>query len=207
MIGLPTETMDDVAAIAALGRKVVDTFYAAENRPKGKSPRVTISASSFVPKPFTPFQWEPQDTMDTLREKQQHLKHSITTRKITYNYHDSDTSFLEAVFARGDRRLNAVMLRAHERGLCFDGWSDCFSLSRWLEIFDECGADPSFYANRRRSFDEILPWDHLDYGVTKEFLQRECERAYRSQASPNCREKCLMCGCKSFGGGVCYEER
>jgi radical SAM family uncharacterized protein len=207
MIGLPTETMDDVAAIADLGRTVVDTYYSAENRVKGKSPRVTVSASSFVPKPFTPFQWEPQDTMEMLKEKQMHLKNSITTRKITYNYHASDTSFLEAVFARGDRKLNQVMLRAHEKGLEFDGWSDCFSLAKWLEVFDECGIDPSFYANRRRSFDEILPWDHLDYGVTKEFLKRECERAYASTASPNCREKCMMCGVKKYGGGVCFEER
>ena len=207
MIGLPTETMDDVAAIAELGRKVVDTYYSAENRVKGKSPRVTVSASSFVPKPFTPFQWEPQDTMDTLRVKQRHIRENITTKKITYNYHDSDTSFLEAVFARGDRRLNAVMLRAHEKGIRFDGWSDCFSLKNWLEVFEECGIDPAFYANRRRSFDEVLPWDHLDYGVSKEFLIRECERAYASQSSPNCREKCMMCGCKKYKGGVCYEER
>ena len=207
MIGLPTETMDDVAEIAHLGRKVVDTFYQTENRPKGKSPRVTCSASSFVPKPFTPFQWEPQDTMDQLREKQMHLKNSITTRKITYNYHASDTSFLEAVFARGDRRLNAVMLEAHRRGMRFDGWSDCFSLPAWLEVFEACGIDPAFYANRRRSFDEILPWDHLDYGVSKEFLKKECERAYRSQASPNCREKCLGCGAMKYKGGVCYEKR
>ena len=207
MIGLPTETMDDVAAIAELGRKVVDTYYSVENRPKGKSPRVTVSASSFVPKPFTPFQWEPQDDMDTLREKQKHIRASITTKKITYNYHDSDTSFLEAVFARGDRKLNKAMLLAHERGMHFDGWGDCFSLQRWLDIFEECGIDPAFYANRRRSFDEILPWDHLDYGVTKEFLKRECERAYASKPSPNCRENCMNCGAKKYGGGVCYEKR
>lgn len=207
MIGLPTETMDDVAEIADLGRKVVDTYYSTENRVKGKSPRVTISASSFVPKPFTPFQWEPQDTMDVLREKQQHIRSSITTRKITYNYHDSDTSFLEAVFARGDRKLNQVMLKAHERGMHFDSWGDFFSLEKWLDVFKECGIDPAFYANRRRSFDEILPWDHLDYGVTKEFLKRECERAYESKPSPNCREKCMMCGAKKYCGGVCYEER
>ena len=207
MIGLPTESMDDVAAIAELGRKVVDTYYSTENRVKGKSPRVTVSASSFVPKPFTPFQWEPQDTMDMLREKQQHLKNSITTKKITYNYHASDTSFLEAVFARGDRKLNRVMLKAREKGLRFDGWSDCFSLTKWLEVFEECGIDPAFYANRRRSFDEVLPWDHLDYGVTKEFLKRECERAYASVPSPNCREKCMMCGVKKYGGGVCFEKR
>ena len=207
MIGLPTESMDDVAAIAELGRKVVDTYYSTENRVKGKSPRVTVSASSFVPKPFTPFQWEPQDSMDMLKEKQQHLKNSITTKKITYNYHASDTSFLEAVFARGDRKLNRVMLKAREKGLRFDGWSDCFSLTKWLEVFEECGIDPAFYANRRRSFDEVLPWDHLDYGVTKEFLKRECERAYASVPSPNCREKCMMCGVKKYGGGVCFEKR
>ena len=206
MIGLPTETMDDVADIANLGKKVLDTFYSTPNRPKGKAPRVTLSASSFVPKPFTPFQWEPQDTMDTLREKQQHIKKSIVDNKIslskmTYNYHDSDTSYLEAVFARGDRRLNAVMLEAHKKGIRFDGWSDCFSLKNWLEAFEACGIDPAFYANRRRS------WDHLDYGVTKDFLHRECERAYRSEASPNCREKCLGCGCTKYKGGVCYEKR
>lgn len=212
MIGLPTETMDDVADIANLGKKVLDTFYSTPNRPKGKAPRVTLSASSFVPKPFTPFQWEPQDVPDVLREKQQHIKKSIVDNKIslskmTYNYHDTDTSYLEAVFARGDRRLNAVMLEAHKRGIRFDGWNDCFSLQVWLEAFEACGIDPAFYANRRRSFDEVLPWDHLDYGVTKEFLQRECERAYRSEASPNCREKCLGCGCTKYKGGVCYEKR
>ena len=132
---------------------------------------------------------------------------TITTKKITYNYHDSDTSFLEAVFARGDRKLNKAMLLAHERGMHFDGWGDCFSLQRWLDIFEECGIDPAFYANRRRSFDEILPWDHLDYGVTKEFLKRECERAYASKPSPNCRENCMNCGAKKYGGGVCYEKR
>ena len=212
MIGLPTETMDDVAQIPLLGKKVLDTFYSTPNRPKGKSPRVTVSASSFVPKPFTPFQWEPQDTMDVLREKQQHIKQTmidnhISPGKMSYNYHDSDTSYLEAVFARGDRRLNAVMLEAHKRGIRFDGWNDCFSLQNWLEAFEACGVDPAFYANRRRSFDEVLPWDHLDYGVTKEFLRRECERAYSSEASPNCREKCLGCGCTKYKGGVCYEKR
>lgn len=212
MIGLPTETMGDVAEIPLLGKKVLDTFYSTLNHPKGKSPRVTVSASSFVPKPFTPFQWEPQDTMEVLREKQKHIKQTmidnhISPAKMTYNYHDSDTSYLEAVFARGDRRLNAVMYEAYKRGMHFDGWSDCFSLEAWLEVFEACGVDPSFYANRRRSFDEVLPWDHLDYGVSKKFLQSECERAYRSEASPNCREKCMGCGAMKYGGGVCYEKR
>ena len=207
MIGLPTETMDDVAEIAHLGQKVVNTYYAAENRPKGKSVRVTVSASSFVPKPFTPFQWEAQDSMETLRQKQRHIKDSLTTKKVTYHYHDSDTSFLEAVFARGDRKLCAVIFRAFEKGMHFDSWSDFFSLEKWLEVFEECGVDPAFYANRKRSFDEILPWDHLDYGVSKKFLISECRRAYESKPSPNCREKCMGCGAMKYGGGVCYEKR
>ena len=207
MIGLPTETMDDVAAIAGLGQDVVDTYYHTENHPKGKSVRVTVSASSFVPKPFTPFQWEPQDTIPVLHEKQEHIKNSITTRKISFNYHDADTSFLEAVFARGDRRLCKAMALACERGFHFDGWNDCFDLQKWLDIFDECGIDPAFYANRRRSFDEILPWDHIDYGVTKAFLKKECQKAYENTTTPHCRLQCSGCGAAKYGEGVCFEKR
>lgn len=207
MIGLPTETLDDVAEIAALGQKVVDAYYRCENKPKGKGVRVTVSASSFVPKPFTPFQWEPQDTMEMLREKQQHIKNSITTKKISYNYHDSDTSFLEAVFARGDRRLSVILEKACAQGMHFDGWSDCFSLKQWLKIFEGCGIDPAFYANRKREFDELLPWDHIDYGVKKQFLIDECKQAYKSVTTPNCREKCSNCGAAQWKGGVCYEKR
>lgn len=207
MIGLPTETFEDVAEIANLGQKVVDAYYHCPNHTKGKSVRVTVSASSFVPKPFTPFQWEPQDTIEMLREKQQHLKNSITTKKITYNYHDSDTSFLEAVFARGDRKLCKAMEIAAERGFHFDGWSDCFDLQKWLDIFEEIGIDPAFYANRKRSFDEILPWDHIDYGVTKEFLIRECKKAYEDTPTPHCRLKCNNCGAAKYKGGVCFEKR
>ena len=207
MIGLPTETMDDVAAIAGLGQSVVDAYYKCPDKPKGKSVRVTVSASSFVPKPFTPFQWEPQDTIPVLHEKQQHIKDSITTRKIQFNYHDADTSYLEAVFARGDRKLCKVMELACERGFHFDGWNDCFSLEKWLELFDECGVDPSFYANRHRSFDEILPWDHIDYGVTKDFLIRECKKAYADTTTPHCRLKCNNCGAAKYGKGVCFEKR
>ena len=207
MIGLPTETLDDVAYIAHLGQAVVDTYYNTPNHAKGKSVRVTVSASSFVPKPFTPFQWEPQDTIPLLHEKQAHIKESITTKKITFNYHDADTSFLEAVFARGDRRLCRAMELACERGFHFDGWSDCFDLSKWLEIFEECGIDPAFYANRRRSFDEILPWDHLDYGVSKAFLKKECEKAYGGETTPHCRLKCSGCGAAKYGEGVCFEKR
>ncbi len=207
MIGLPTETFDDVAGIARLGQQVVNAYYSAENRPKGKSVRVTLSTASFVPKPFTPFQWFAQDTIETLKEKQMHLKDSITTKKINYNYHDSSTSFIEAVFARGDRRLCKALLKANERGMKFDGWSDFFSLDKWLEVFDECGIDPAFYANRQRSFDELLPWDHIDYGIKKLFLIEECKKAYNSETTPNCRQNCSGCGAARWKEGVCFEKR
>lgn len=207
MIGLPTETLDDVAGIAQLGQKVVNAYYNAENRQKGKSVKVTLSTASFVPKPFTPFQWFPQDTMDKLKEKQMHLKDSITTKKINYNYHDSSTSFVEAVFARGDRRLCKALLKAHEKRMIFDGWGDFFSLDKWLEVFDECGIDPAFYANRQREFDELLPWDHIDYGVKKSFLIEECKKAYKNETTPNCREKCSNCGAAQWKRGVCFEKR
>lgn len=207
MIGLPTETMDDVKAIADLGQAVVDTYYNCPNKPKGKGVRVTVSASSFVPKPFTPFQWHGQDTIPTLHAKQQHIKESITTRKIQFNYHDADTSYLEAVFARGDRKLCKAMEIACEKGFHFDGWGDCFDLQKWLDIFEECGIDPTFYANRQRSFDEVFPWDHLDYGVTKDYLIKECKKAYENTTTPHCRLKCNNCGAAKYGEGVCFEKR
>ncbi len=207
MIGLPTETLDDVAEIAHLGQAVVDEYYRTPNRAKGKSVKVTLSTSSFVPKPFTPFQWEPQDTIPVLHEKQLHLKDSITTKKINYNYHDADTSFVEAVFARGDRKLCKAMELACERGMHFDGWNDCFSLEKWLEVFRDSGIDPAFYANRRRSFDEILPWDHIDCGVTKSFLIKECKKAYQNTTTPHCRLHCSGCGAAKYGEGVCFEKR
>lgn len=207
MLGLPTETLEDVEGIAELGQAVVEAYYSNPKRSKGRGVSVTISASSFVPKPFTPFQWEPQNTMEMLKEKQKHLIGSVKSRKITCNYHEADTSYMEGIFARGDRRLGPVLEEAHRRGCRFDGWSDCFSLEKWLEIFKDCGVDPAFYANRRRSFDEVLPWDHIDYGVTKSFLIRECQAAYKSATTPNCREKCSACGAACFGGGICFEDR
>ena len=207
MIGLPTETYDDVAGIADLSQKVVDAYYRAENKPKGKSVSVTISTAAFVPKPFTPFQWFGQNSRDVFMDKQQHLKDSIKTKKINYNYHDADTSFIEAVFARGDRKLCKVMELACERNFHFDGWGDCFSIENWLKLFEDCGIDPDFYATRQRSYDEILPWDFLDYGVSKEFFIRECEKAYADSTTPHCRLKCSNCGAAKYGGGVCFERR
>ncbi len=207
MIGLPTETMEDVEGIANLGQTVVDAYYANPNKPKGKSVKVSVSASSFVPKPFTPFQWEPQDTIEMLHEKQSHLLASVKTKKIEPSWHDADTTFLEAVFARGDRRLCAVLLEAQKSGCKMDGWQDFFSLPKWLELFEKCGIDPAFYANRRRSFDEVLPWDHIDYGVKKSFLIEECKKAYADTTTPNCREQCSSCGAACFKGGICCEKR
>ncbi len=207
MIGLPTETDEDVVGITALGQRVLDWYYEAENRQKGKRPAVTVSAAAFVPKPFTPFQWFGQDTIETLEAKQKLLRSSTTSRKLTVNYHGAQTSFLEAVFARGDRKLNAVLLEAHKRGMRFDGWGDCFDFDAWMQVFADLGIDPAFYANRQRSFDEVLPWDHLDYGIKKSFLIEECERAYGAQTTPNCREKCSNCGAACFKGGLCVEKR
>lgn len=206
MIGLPTETLDDVAGIAQLGKDVVDAFYATPNHSKGQV-KVTVSASSFVPKAFTPFQWEPQDSIETLHQKQEHLVRSVPSRKITCNWHDADTSFLEGVFARGDRRLGAVLEEAHRRGCKMDGWSEYFSLPKWLEVFEACGVDPTFYNQRRRSFDEVLPWDHLDYGIKKSFLIEECKAAYANAVSPDCKQACSACGAACFGGGICFETR
>ncbi len=207
MLGLPTETDQDLKGIAELGQKIVDTFYNLPNKPKGKSVSVSISVSTFVPKPFTPFQFAPQISEDEIRRRQEYLKSSITTRKISLSYHDSKTSFLEGVLARGDRRLGSVLEKAVENGCRFDSWSECFKLESWLDAFKACGLDPSFYANRERSYDEITPWEHLDYGVTKEFLVRECRTALSEKTTPNCREKCSACGANCFGEGVCYENR
>ena len=206
MIGLPTETLDDVRGIAALGQTVVDAYYNNPDHPR-TAPSVGISAAAFVPKPLTPFQWFGQDSMETLHEKQRLLKGSSTNRKINISYHGAETSFLEAVFARGDRRLSAVLLEAHRRGLKFDGWGACFRFDEWMRIFKDLELSPDFYATRHRDFDEVFPWDHLDYGIRKEFLIEECRRAYRAETTPNCLEKCSNCGAACMKGGVCVEKR
>ena len=203
MIGLPTETDEDVQGIADLAQKVVDAYYANPDKPKGKSVTVSVSTASFVPKPFTPFQWEPQDDTETILRKQALLKDSIHTRKVSLSCHHSDTSFLEAVFARGDRRLSEVLETAWRKGCRFDGWEDQFRFDLWQEAFAECGLDMAFYANRRRDFDEVFPWDHLDYGVSKAYLRRENEKAHKSETTPHCRLRCGGCGADKLNGGKC----
>ncbi len=206
MNGLPTETNEDIRGIAELGHKVVDEFYHLSDRPRGKGVTVSISVSCFVPKPFTPFQWEPQDTMEQLQEKQKYLLSEIKTRKISLSWHDAKVSFLEAVLARGDRRLGAVLLEAFRRGFNLDAWSEHFDFDAWMDIFDTLGLDPAFYANRRREKDEVFPWDHLDYGVSKAFLWKENQKAHESHTTPNCREHCSGCGAACFKGGICVED-
>ncbi len=206
MLGLPTETDEDLQGIADLGQKIVDSFYRMPNKPKYKSVNVSISVSTFVPKPYTPFQFEPQITIDEIRRKHDFLKSCIKTKKISLSYHDSSTSFLEGVFARGDRRLCKAIEAAYKKGCIFDGWNECFSLDKWLEAFDECGIDTAFYANRPREYDEVMPWDHINFAVTKKFLINENKKAHCENTTPNCREKCAGCGANCYGEGVCFEK-
>lgn len=193
MNGLPTETDDDIRGIANLSQSIVDLYYS-KKRQKGKGVTVTVSVSCFVPKPFTPFQWEGQTPIEELERRQQLLKESITTRKINYNYHDVKVSFLEAVFARGDRRLSKALAEACKRGQHFDGWDEHFSYENWIDIFKATGIDASFYANRKFSFDEVLPWEHISCGVSKEFLLREAKKAYEEKTTPDCMTACSACG-------------
>ena len=205
MIGLPTETEDDVRGIADLSQKVLDEYFAIPKEERAKNINITVSTSSFVPKPFTAFQWAAQDDRESLVKKQDILKGAIKSRRIRYNWHYSETSYLEGVFARGDRRLGEVIIKAVEKGCQFDSWADHFKFDKWMEAFEECGIDPDFYNLRERSYDEILPWDHIDIGVTKKFLMNENEKAKAEITTPHCREKCAGCGAAAFKAGVCCE--
>ena len=198
MNGLPTETDEDILGIANLSQKIVDEFYSVK-RP-GRKVEVGISVSCLVPKPFTPFQWEKQDTIEELRRKQMLLRDSIKTRKIRYSWHESKVSHVEAIFAKGNRKLSRALVEANKRGQRFDGWDECFDFEKWMDIFASVGIDPAFYANRQMSYDEILPWDHIDCGVTKEFLIRESEKARRGVTTPDCRTQCSACGANKLGG-------
>lgn len=203
MLGLPYETIEDVCAIAELGNKVLGEYFAIEKEKRPKGLRLTISVSSFVPKAFTPFQWVEQNTLLQIREKQEALKKCMPKR-INFSYHEAPVSVLEGVFARGDRRLSKVILKAVEKGVKFDGWAEHFRKDLWEEAFEECGLDPGFYV-RERDFDELLPWDMIDVGVSKKFLISEAKKAKEGIVTPNCRTKCALCGAASFGGGVCFE--
>ena len=203
MMGLPTETYEDLDGIADLASKVVAQYFAVPKAQRAKGLRVNCSASVFVPKPFTPFQWEPQDTQEVVKAKQQHVRDAFKQIKgATFSYHESDLSYLEACFARGDRRMGKVLLRAFEKGCILDGWSEQFNYEAWREAFEETDVDPAFYAFRRREKDEILPWDHIDCGVTKEYLWREKEKADKAATTRDCRKGCNGCGLQRYKG-VC----
>lgn len=206
MIGLPTETDEDITGILELAQKVVDLYYSLPDRQKGRHVSVTVSTSTFVPKPFTPFQYEPQDTMEEINRKHKLLTSSNTSRKISVKYHETRGSVLEGVFARGDRRLGQVMVKALEKGCWLDSWDEHFYFERWAEAFAECGVDMAFYANRRRSFDEVTPWSHLDYCISEAFLQRENQKAHEAKTTPHCREKCAGCGANALTGGECSRD-
>ena len=200
MDGLPTETLEDIEGIANTAKRVVDAYY---ELPKSERPRgvgVTISVSCFVPKPFTAFQWEKQDSYETLIEKQEHLRSVITDRRIRYTYHDAKVSFIEAVLARGDRRIAPALALLAKEGAVFDAWDEFFDYDRWISAFERCGVDPNFYTTRGFATDEVLPWDIIDIGVTKQYLLRERARAYEGKTTPSCAENCSGCGANKLGG-------
>ena len=205
MMGLPTECDEDIVGIAELAQRIIDLYYTIENRPKGRGVQVSISTATFVPKPFTPFQFEAQDTKEMIEHKQKLLVSSVKTKKIKVSWHDPNVSMLEAVLAKGDRRLSQVIYKAWQKGCKFDSWSEHYKYDKWLEAFDECNISPEFYANRQRPYDEILPWDHLDYYVSKEFFVRENQTARAGKTTPNCRQKCSACGLVKETGVKCFE--
>ena len=202
MLGLPTETDEDVLGIADVAARVMHAWReSAPNKQRGV--RITVSTSYFVPKPHTAFQWEPQITREEYERRVQLLRENMTTKTVTYNWHDGQTSFIEAVLARGDRRLGNVLETVWRKGGHLDAWEEYFSLDRWLEAFDECGVDPAFYAYRRREKDELMPWDMISSGVTKEYLWREHENAVAGVTTPDCRTRCNGCGANKLVGGKC----
>lgn len=212
MLGLPTETEEDIRGIAELSNKIAAVFY--ETVPKEKrngKVQIVTSTSFFIPKPFTPFQWAPMCTKEEFIEKAHITKKAVleqlNQKSIKYNWHEADVSVLEGVFARGDRKIAKVILKAYEKGCLFDSWSEYFHNDLWMEAFEECGVSIDFYTTRERGLDEIFPWDFLDCGVTKDFLKREWQKALQETVSPNCRNACQGCGANRFGCGVCFEER
>ena len=212
MLGLPTETEDDMKGIAHLAQKIAETYY--EEVPKEKrngKVQVNVSTSFFVPKPFTPFQWagmyREEDFVEKAKVVKSEIRAQVNQRSIRYSWHEPDVTILEGFLARGDRRCSKVILRAYKKGAIYDAWSESFDYNIWKESFAETNTDIDFYTLRERSTDEILPWDFIDAGVTKKFLIHEWEQAKKETVTPNCRQKCSGCGAMRYGGGVCYESK
>ncbi|XZH54321.1 TIGR03960 family B12-binding radical SAM protein [Clostridium perfringens] len=206
ILGVPYETVEDAAEIGLLAEKIADQYFAVPKHIRNKGLRITVSTSILVPKPFTPFQWAPMEKMDIVTEKINAVKGAIKSRSIVYNYHEQKTSYMEAVLARGDRRLCDVLIKAYEKGAKFDGWSEYFDFELWQEALAECNVDGDFYVYRQRSYDEILPWDFIDIGVTRKYLERENEKAKTGEPTQNCRKGCTGCGVNvNFKDGECFE--
>ncbi|MBD5543017.1 MAG: TIGR03960 family B12-binding radical SAM protein [Lachnospiraceae bacterium] len=212
MLGLPTETREDIEEIAVLSDKIARLYYETvpKEQRKGKVQIVT-STSFFIPKPFTPFQWAKMGSKEDFLSKAHTVKQAVLSqlnqKSIKYNWHEADVSVLEGVFARGDRKVGQVILKAYEKGCIFDAWSEFYKNDVWMSAFEECGVDIDFYTTRERPLDEIFPWDFIDCGVTKEFLKKEWENAMAEQVTLNCKERCNGCGAARFGGGICFQDR
>lgn len=212
MLGLPTETEEDMKAIPQLANEIAALYYdmVPKEKRNGKC-QITISTSFFVPKPFTPFQWAgmytPGDYLARARVVNEGVHAQLNHKSIKYNWHEADVTVLEGILARGDRKIGQALLKVYEKGGIFDAWSEYFDYQRWVDAFAECGIDTDFYMMRERDLDEIFPWDFIDIGVSKEFLKREWKNAHDEKVTPNCRMKCSGCGAMKFGGGVCFENK
>ena len=210
MLGQPTETEEDIEAIAVLSDKIAREYYKLPKDQRNGKVQIVSSTSFFVPKPFTPFQWVRMCTGEEFLEKQRFLsgklKEQINRKSIQYNWHEAELTMLEGVFARGDRQLGAALLSAYQKGCMFDSWSEYFHYDRWLEAFEENGIDPMFYTVRERKKEELLPWDFIDAGVTKAFLWKEYERALAGQVTPNCKVQCSGCGAGVYQAEICVQK-
>ena len=209
MLGLPTETEDDMKAIAHLAEKVARRYYEIPKEQRNGKCQITASSSFFIPKPFTPFQWAQMFSSEEYIRRASIVKHEflqqLNKKSLKYNWHEADVTVLEGVFARGDRKVGKVIEEAYRLGCLYDSWSESFDNEKWMQAFDNTGVDIAFYTMRERSMDELFPWDFIDIGVTKNFLKKEWERAMNAQVTPNCRMQCSGCGAAKFGGGVCFE--
>ena len=211
MLGLPTETVEDMEGIALLSEKIAEEYYEIPKDQRNGKVQVVASTSFFVPKPFTPFQWARMSTkeefLDKARVVNRKMKEMLNHKSLKYNWHKADVTVLEGVLARGDRRVAAVIEEAYRNGALYDAWSESFRNDIWMKAFETCGVDIDFYTTRERSLDEQFPWDFIDTGVSKEFLKREWNNAVNGTVTPNCRERCSGCGVRRFGGGVCFEDQ
>ena len=211
MLGLPTETVEDMEGIALLSEKIAEEYYEIPKDQRNGKVQVVASTSFFVPKPFTPFQWARMSTkeefLDKARVVNRKMKEMLNHKSLKYNWHEADVTVLEGVLARGDRKVAAVIEEAYRQGALYDAWSETFKNDVWMDAFETCGVDIDFYTTRARSLDEVFPWDFIDAGVTKEFLKREWLTAISEKVTPNCRQQCSGCGARKFGGGVCFEDK